>query len=206
MGIVVHFFEPISRRRSMRAEIVVNYKHGDVVDALRRRFGPHDPEALRASELWREAPRSAEAGVTYAAITARGLIVMARSTYGKGEIYVESSSGRLRACSEQVWQAIREEGKRLEPKPLKPKLHSLELIDLPGDVVATASVGVEKVLRDQLLGAILTGAVTAIVLVVAVILDASENFLYGSITALSVAILSLLRLFWSSRRKELAWR
>jgi hypothetical protein len=89
---------------------------------------------------------------------------------------------------------------------MKPKLHSLELIDLPGDVVATASVGVEKVLRDQLLGAILTGAVTAIVLVVAVTLDASENFLYGSITALSVAILSLLRLFWSSRRKELAWR
>jgi hypothetical protein len=190
----------------MRAELVVKYKHGDVVEALRRRYGPHNPHALRASELWAEAHKSAETSISYAASTAKGLIVMARSTDRAGEIYVESSTGRLRGCSEQVWEAIREEGKRLEPQPMKPRLHSLELVDLPGDVVATASVGIERIVRDQLLGPILTGLVTAIVLVVAILLGASENFLYGSITALAVAILSFVRLVWSSRDKRLTWR
>jgi hypothetical protein len=189
----------------MRAEFVVKYKHGDVVDVLRKKYGAHDASALRQSELWSEAQKSAE-GVTYAAQTPKGLTVMAWSTDREGEVYVESSTGRLRACSEQVWEAMLEGGKQLKPKKMSLRLHSLELIDLPGDVVATASVGVGKLLRDQLFGPIVTGVVSAIALGIALLLNASGNFVYGSITAFTVAILSLARLTWSSRGKKLAWR
>jgi hypothetical protein len=189
----------------MRAELVIKYKHGDIVDVLRKKYGTHDASALRESELWAEAQKSAE-GVAYAARTPKGLIVMAWSTGGEGEVYVESSTGRLRACSEQVWEAILEGAKQGEPKKMNPRLHSLELVDLPGDVVATASVGVGRLLRDQLFGPIVTGAVSAVVLGIALLLNASGNFVYGSITALAVAILSLVRLIWSSRGKKLAWR
>jgi hypothetical protein len=189
----------------VRAEFVIKHKHGDIVDALSRRYGASDPDALQASELWADSQRSA-AGVTYAARTPKGLIVMAWSTGGRAEVYVESSTGRLRDCSEQVWEAIREEGRRLEPRQMKPKLHSLELIDLPGDVVATATVGAAKVLRDQMLGPVLTGLVTALVLGVALLSNASDTFVYGSITPLAVAILSLAVLIVSSRSRKLAWR
>ncbi len=190
----------------MRAELVVKYEHGDLINVLARRYGPHNPAALEASELWRQAHKSVEEGVAYAARTAKGLIVMAWSANGTGEVFVESSTGRLRSCSEQVWDAIREEGKQLTPKPMRPKLHSLELVDLPGDVVATASVGVASILHDQLLGPIVTGLVTGIVLLISVLLHSSEHFVYGSMTAIVIAILSLARLIWSSRHRRLAWR
>ncbi len=151
----------------MRAQLVVKFKHGDIVDVLRSAYGPHDPAALRASKLWAEGQGTAQ-NVTYAARTPSGLTVMAWPSAGRAEVYVESSTGRLRSFSEEVWEAIRDNGKRLKPTRMKPKLHSLMLLEpTPGDVMSTASVGLGKIVSDQLFLPIATGLVTAAVLVVA---------------------------------------
>jgi hypothetical protein len=190
----------------VRAQLVVKFKHGDIVDVLRSAYGANDPDALHSSRLWSEGQGAAQ-NVTYAARTPSGLTVMTWPSTGRAEVYVESSTGRLRSCSEEVWEAIRDNGKRLKPKRMKPKLHSLLLLEpAPGDVMATASVGLGKIVRDQLFLPIATGIVTAAVLVIALARDASEEFVYGSITALAVAILSLIRLLADLRNRKLVWR
>jgi hypothetical protein len=190
----------------VRAELVVKYKRGDIVEVLTAAYGAHNPTALRQSKLWLGGKEAAKK-VTYAASTPSGLTVMAWTSPGRAEIYVESSTGRLRSCSEKVWEAIQDNGKTLRPKRMRPKLHSLELIDpVPSDVVATASVGLGKLVRDQLFVPVATGVVTAVVLVVAIEQGASQDFVYGSITALTVAILSLVRLISNARSKKLIWR
>jgi hypothetical protein len=85
---------------------------------LRSAYGADDPTALRSSKLWAEGQGTAQ-NVTYAARTPSGLTVMAWPSTGRAEVYVESSTGRLRSCSEEVWEVIRDNGKRLKPKQMR---------------------------------------------------------------------------------------
>jgi hypothetical protein len=92
---------------------------------------------------------------------------------------------------------------------LKPDLERLVVFDEDSnDVLASAHGGRRDRLRaDGLFVPIATGIVTGVVLVAAQAFGhASADFLYGSATALGVAILSLGRLFWPSKAKELVWR
>lgn len=186
----------------MRAELSITYKHGNMTALLESLYGANDESALLASALVRKAPES-EHTITYAARTP-ALIVMA-SIAGKNlELYVESSGGRLREGAVTVWNAIRDDG-----KALKPKLRGLVLVDEDAyDVIATASAGISGGLRrEDLFLPVATGVVTAIVLAGAKTFGhVSTDFLYGSATALAVAILSIGRLLWPSRSKELVWR
>lgn len=186
----------------MRAELSISCQQDGMAALLESLYGASDKSALRASEFARKAPESVRT-ITYAARTP-GLIVMA-SIAGKNlELYVESSGGRLREGAVTVWSAIRDDG-----KALKPKLGRLVLVDEDAnDVIATASVGVGGSLRrEDLFLPVATGVVTAVVLAgVQIFGHVSADFLYGSTTALAVAILSIGRLLWPSRSKELVWR
>lgn len=188
----------------MQAQMVVTYKRGDLVEILVAAYGAHNPAALKASKLWRERQGAAK-GVTYAANLPTGMTVMAWGSPGRTEVYVESTAGRLRAFSEQVWEEILTQARRRKPK-LKPRLHKCELVDEPGDVMASASAGMLQVVRDQVAAPIVTGIATAVVLVVAIVRHASEDFIYGSVTAVAVALLALGYLVYSSRTKKLVWR
>jgi hypothetical protein len=185
----------------VRAELFISHKLVDIVGVLEAAYGENDPTARDESKLAREGVGSV-AGMRYAG-RAPGLIVMAWTRPGRVEIYVESSTGRLRAAGQKVWEVVRETGTELSPT-----LQSLILFDPDeNDVVAEAAIGVrQRIVGDQLFVPIITGIVTAIVLVVALVRGASQEFLYGSITALVVAILSLGRLALILRSKELKWR
>lgn len=185
----------------VRAQLNISYKQGNVADQLGLLYGPHD--ALHASALWRKASATAES-VTYAARTG-GLIVMAEFVGGqKLVLYVESSGGLLRDGAGKVWSEIRDEG-----EALKPKLRRLVLFDEDAnDLIATAAVGLGGNLRrEDLFVPVATGIVTAVVLaLVSALGHPSADFLYGSATALGVAILSVGRLVQSFKSKELVWR
>jgi hypothetical protein len=186
----------------VRAELNISYKQGNMTSLLESLYGQNDPAALRASALAGKTPHSASK-ISYSAFTP-GLIVMASIAERKLELYIESSGGRLREGAIGVWNAIRDEG-----KALKSKLGALVLVDEDAyDVIATASVAVGGGLaRADLFLPVATGLVTAVVLAGAKIFgQVSADFLYGSATALAVAILSIGRLLWPSRSKELVWR
>jgi hypothetical protein len=186
----------------MRAELNISYKQGSMVSLLESLYGPNEPAAIGASAFAHKTPHSASK-ITYSAFTP-GLIVMASIAERKLELYVESSGGRLREGAVAVWTAIRDEG-----NALKPKLGRLVLVDEDAyDVIATASLAVGGGLgRADLFLPIATGVATAVVLAGAQILgQVSADFLYGSATALAVAILSIGRLLWPSKSKELVWR
>ena len=168
-------------------------------------YGPNDEPALHKSKLWLEGKGSA-ARISYTG-RAPGLTVMAWTAGGRLELYVESSPGRLRETSERVWEAILDGDRTYSGRRLRPRLQSVSLVDPDTrDVLATATVGAGKIVRDQLFVPVVTGIVSAIVLAIALVRGASEEFLYGSVTALAVAILSACKLAWSLRSKELMWR
>jgi hypothetical protein len=187
----------------MRAELSVSYRRGDAHALLVTLFGPHTPTTLRKSALAHKSPESARS-IVYASVIKPGVALLASNSGKTVELYVESSGGRLREGAESVWAKIRDNG-----KAIKPKLLRLVLVDEDAnDVLATASAAAGKHLRrDDLFLPIATGVVTAVVLAGAEILGrVSADFVYGSATALAVAILSLGRLLWSSRSKDLVWR
>lgn len=173
-----------------------------MVELLEVLYGPNDARAMSISEFARKAPASAKT-LDYAAQTP-GLIVMARFAPRELEIYVESTGGRLREGAAKVWWAVHRNGARL-----KPELERLVVFDEDAnDVLASASWGIRaRLSQDGSFVPIATGVVTAAVLVVAQASGhASVDFLYGSATALGVAILTAVRLLWFSKAKELAWR
>jgi len=186
----------------MRGEIRFSHRKGDIVSLLTSLYEPHDPGALQESVLAMKAPGTAQS-IVYAART-RGLTVMAERVGRKrAVVYVESSGGRLRIGAEEIWSDIR------DGKMLKPKLDKIVLFDEDAsEDVATASAGVGASLsRGDLFLPIATGIVTAFVLGgVAKFGHGSADFVYGSIPALGVAILSVMRLFAQSRSKAVVWR
>jgi hypothetical protein len=118
-------------------------------------------------------------------------------------VYVESSGGRLRSGAVEIWGEIR------DAKILKPKLDRIVLFDEDAsEDIATAVAGVGASLsREDLFLPIVTGVVTALVLGGVVEFGhGSSDFVYGSIPALGVAILSIVRLLAQSRSKALVWR
>ncbi len=122
----------------------------------------------------------------------------------KATLYIESSGGLLRQGVEDVWGELHNRG-----KPLEARLQRLQLIDEDAsDIIATAGVGLlGSVRRDDTIGPIVTGIVTTLVLVVAWLTgNATPEFLYGSATALGVAILYVAGILWSARSKKLVWR
>jgi hypothetical protein len=186
----------------VRAELRISHEQGSMLGLLESLYGANDENALNASEFARKAPAAAKA-MNYAARTP-GLIVMAWFAPRELEIYVESTGGRLREGATKVWSAIRENG-----KASKPALERLIVLDEDAnDELATAYWGVGGSLRrEDLFVPVATGIVTAAVLaVVEVVGHASADFFYGSATALGVAILSVGRLLWPSKSKELVWR
>jgi hypothetical protein len=119
----------------MRAQLVIEHRSGDFLPTLRAAFGPHDPQALQTSAFARKSPRSAQA-FRYAGVSP-DFVVMAWPTEGRLDLYVESSSGRLRTSALQVWEIVRK-GKH----KLRPQLKSLVLFDEDtNDAVARADVG-----------------------------------------------------------------
>jgi len=186
----------------VRGELSISHKRGDMLGLLASLYGPNDPAALKASALARKAPASAKS-IAYAARHV-GLIVMASHAGRSFTLYVESSGGQLREGSVKVWSAIRDNGQKL-----KPKLERIVILDEDAkDVLATARAGVGGALsREDLFVPVATGLVTGIVLAAAEIFGGtSRDFLYGSATALAVAILSVGRLVWTSASKKLVWR
>lgn len=193
----------------MRAELSISHKQGDIAALLVSLYGAHDPGALLDSAFAHKTPGAASA-VTYAARTP-GLIVMAWFVGTGVELYVEAGPGRsLRREAVGVWSAIRDDP---QGNALKLKLKRLALVDedAPEEIV-TARPGVGgwlggrlKLGPNDLYAPIATGIVTGVVLlVVAIVSQASSDFFYGSATALGVAAVSLALLFWPS--KELVWR
>jgi hypothetical protein len=186
----------------MRAELSVSHDPGNMRTLLESLYGSHSVAALHKSALASKAPASAES-IDYAA-SHMGLIIMASFVGNDFVLYIESSGGQLRAGAVSVWNVIRHNA-----EALKPRLGRLVLLDEDAnDVVATVAIGVrERLLSEELFVPIATGAVTAIVLgVVEIFSKVSSDFVYGSATALVVAILSVIRLLWMSRSKELVWR
>jgi hypothetical protein len=186
----------------VRAELNISHKPGDLAGLLTQLYGAHDAAALAGSALADKAPKTAKS-ISYAART-HGLIVMAEFVGNRVVVYVESSGGRLRAGAVEVWGDIRD-----GTKPLRPKLKRLILLDEDAnDEIATAAAGVAASLRrEDLFVPIATGIVTALVLAaVSKYGHASSDFLYGSLPALGVAILSLGRLVSRSLSKEPKWR
>jgi hypothetical protein len=186
----------------VRAELSISHRQGNMLGLLESLYGANDDKALEASEFARKAPISVRS-IDYAARTP-SLIVMAWFAPKGLEIYVESTGGRLREGAVNVWWAIRQNGKKL-----KPDLERLAVFDEDSnDVLVSASGGIEGRLRqDGLFVPIATGIVTVVVLmVVQTFGHASADFFYGSATALGVAIMSVGRLLWRSKTKELVWR
>jgi hypothetical protein len=138
------------------------------------------------------------------AVRTPGLIVMAWFAPGELELYVESTGGRLREGAARVWDGIRENA-----TTMRPTLRRLVVYDEDtNDELAMASWGVRNGLWvEGLYVPIATGLVSCVVLATAGTFDhPSTDFLYGSATALVVAILSLARLLWLLKSKELVWR
>jgi hypothetical protein len=104
----------------------------------------------------------------------------------------------------KVWDSIRENA-----KASRPALRRLVIFDEDTkDELATASWGAwARLWRDGHFVPIATGLVTAVVLAAAEVFNhPSVDFLYGSATALVIAVLSLGSLLWPSKSKELVWR
>jgi len=189
----------------MRAELTISHRQGDIAKLLESLYSASDSNALDASALAQKAPEAAES-IVYAART-RGWIVMAESMgQERSVLYIESSGGgRLREGAVEIWREV-DEGE--SAKTFKPKLRRLVLLDEDaGEKIATATTGIGASLkRGELLAPILTGLVTAAVIGgVAVLGQLTVAFVYGSLTAIGVAIISLFRLFLQSRSKDLLW-
>jgi hypothetical protein len=188
----------------VRAELNISHKQGrDMAVALVGIYGPHDQAALEASSLWRNAPETAKS-IKYATRVG-GLIAMAEFVGMKrAVVYVESSGGRLREGAAGVLGDI-----RTGAKAIKPKLTELTLFDeAANDTIATAGAGIRGALRqEELFVPIATGVLTALVIAgVMAFGHGSVDFLYGSIVALGVAIISVIRLIVQSTSKKLVWR
>jgi hypothetical protein len=186
----------------VRAELTIAHEQGDLVSALEQVFGENEAAALHASALAQKSPSSA-ASITYSAY-GPGLLVMAWPTPRRLFLYVESSGGRLRKASADVWDVIIDGGRQL-----KPKLKSLVLLDEDAnDEIALAAVGLAaNIKRPELYVTAVTGILTAMVLVVAIAaFGAAGDLLIGSIPALVAAILALGWLINDVRSKKLVWQ
>jgi hypothetical protein len=118
-------------------------------------------------------------------------------------LYVEAISGLLRQGAETIWNDIRQQD------TLKPKLTRLVIIDeRANDVLASAALGVlGKVLGGDAAAPILTGVVTGAVLLVALVVgNASADFVYGSATALAVAVVYIALILRALSSKAISWR
>lgn len=190
----------------MRAELTISHREGDITELLKSLYRASDSEALSYTALARKAPETADS-IIYAART-RGWIVMAESVgRERTVIYIESSGGgRLREGAVEIWREVDEsEG----AKTLKPKLRRLILLDEDaGEKIASATTGIGASLkRGDLLAPILTGTVTVVVIGgFAALGQLTASLVYGSLTAIGVAIIAIFRLFLQSRSKDLLWR
>jgi ABC-type microcin C transport system permease subunit YejE len=157
---------------------------------------------LAKSALATEAPMAAES-IKYTVLT-QGLIVMAEYIGAKKVVlYVEAISGLLRQGAETIWKDIRQQ------ETLKPKLTRLVIIDeRANDILASAALGVRgKVLGGDAAAPILTGVVTGAVLLVALVVgNASADFVYGSATALAVAVVYIASILRALGSKAISWR
>jgi ABC-type microcin C transport system permease subunit YejE len=186
----------------VRAELTIECRSDGIAAALESLYGANNPEALAKSALATEAPVAAGA-IKYTAVT-QGLIVMAEYVGArKVVLYVEPTSGLLRHGAETIWTDIRQRGN------LKPKLTRLVINDeRANDILASAALGVRgKVLGGDATTPVLTGVVTGAVLVVALLVgNASADFVYGSATALAVAVVYIALIVRALRSKAITWR
>lgn len=129
---------------------------------------------------------------------------MAWATSGRLFLFVESSEGRLRKAAEDVWQLVHSSDGGLDPK-----LDSLLLFDEDSnDNIARAGVGLEENLRrNEIAIPISVGAITAVVVLVAVVgYGATWDLAIGSIPALVAAIIAAGWLLADTRARKLVWR
>ena len=170
---------------------------------LKGLYGANKKAALAESALATGAPKAAQS-IKYTAVT-QGLVVMAEYVGTKKVVlYVESTGGLLRRGAETIWKDIRERAANL-----KPKLTRLVIIDeRANDILASAALGVRgKVLGGEATAPILTGVVTGVVLVVALLVgNASADFVYGSATALAVAAVYIASVLRALGSKAISWR
>lgn len=185
----------------MRAELTISHRAGGLIDALQEAFGDHEEEVLQTSALAAKSPNSASA-IAYAA-RGPGLVVMAWPTPRRTHLFVESSEGRLRKAAEDVWRVIH--GSASE---LKPELDSLVLLDEgSNDEIALAAVGLrDNIRRAEIMGPIVIGLATALVIAVAIgSFDAPVSLAIGSVPAFVAAVLALGWLTIDVRNRKLVW-
>jgi hypothetical protein len=183
--------------------MTIECRFDGIADVLEELYGPNNTGALARSALAAEAPTAA-GSIRYTAVT-QGLLVMAEYVGTKKLVlYVESIGGLLRHGAETIWADIRKRGANL-----KPKLTRLVISDQrANDILASASLGVRgKILAGDAAAPVLTGVVTGAVLLVALLVgNASADFVYGSATALAVALLYVASILRALSSKEISWR
>ncbi len=183
--------------------MTIECRSDGIAAALEGLYGANNTEALATSALATEAPMAA-GSIKYTALT-QGLIVMAEYVgMKKVVLYVEPTSGLLRHGAETIWRDIRQRGANL-----KPKLTRLVINDeRANDILASAALGVRgKVVGGDATAPVLTGVVTGAVLLVALLVgNASADFVYGSATALAVAVIYIALILRALGSKAISWR
>jgi len=183
--------------------MTIECRSDGIAATLEGLYGADNKGALAKSALAAAAPTAA-GSIKYTAVT-QGLIVMVEYVGTKKVVlYVEPTGGLLRHGAETIWTDIRERGANQ-----KPKLTRLIIIDeRANDILASAALGVRgKVLGGDATAPVLTGAVTGVVLLVALLIgNASADFVYGSATALAVAVVYIASTIRALSSKAISWR
>jgi hypothetical protein len=186
----------------VRAQLQISHEDNAGRNALETAFGPHNPAVLDASDFKRKSPQSAES-INFAAQRPDAR-VLAWVTVAETRVYVESQAGQLRDAAGETWQLVHKKARRQ-----KLQLKSLVLFDeAANDKIAEATVGIaENAKRTEIAIPLMIGAVTAIVLLIAVVaFDAPLDLGIGSVPALVAAILVLAWLVVDSWKGKLVWQ